>query len=52
MIRLTHSGLGCVGGSLLGGRWSDYKLAKLKEANGGKSYPEVGRYALWPEASN
>lgn len=33
--------VGCVTGSLLGGRWSDYKLAQLKEANGGKSCPEV-----------
>ncbi|KAF5347001.1 hypothetical protein D9756_011026 [Leucocoprinus leucothites] len=32
---------GCVIGSLLGGVWSDYKLAQLKEANGGKSYPEM-----------
>lgn len=28
-------------GSVLGGLWSDYKLAQLKAANGGKSYPEV-----------
>ncbi|KAF8636200.1 hypothetical protein AX17_003688 [Amanita inopinata Kibby_2008] len=34
-------GLGCVGGSLTGGRWSDHSLAKLKEANGGESYPEM-----------
>jgi len=32
---------GCVLGSLLGGAWSDHKLSQLKEANGGKSYPEV-----------
>ena len=31
-------------GSLLGGWWSDYKLAKLKKANGGNSYPEVRQY--------
>ncbi|KAF9446366.1 MFS general substrate transporter [Macrolepiota fuliginosa MF-IS2] len=40
VITITY-GLGCVAGSLLGGRWSDYKLAQLKEANGGKSYPEM-----------
>ena len=28
-------------GSLIGGRWSDYSLAKSIEANGGASYPEV-----------
>ena len=28
-------------GSVLGGRWSDYHLAKLKQENGGKSVPEV-----------
>ena len=28
-------------GSVWGGRWSDYELARLKAANGGNSYPEV-----------
>ena len=28
-------------GSILGGRWSDRTLARLKAANGGVSYPEV-----------
>jgi len=28
-------------GSVLGGKWSDYNLAKLKQENGGKSAPEV-----------
>lgn len=28
-------------GSILGGRWSDRTLARLKAANDGKSYPEV-----------
>lgn len=39
----THalSPTGCILGSLLGGVWSDHKLTQLKEANGGKSYPEV-----------
>lgn len=32
---------GCVAGSILGGRWSDYKLSQLKKANGGIGYPEV-----------
>jgi hypothetical protein len=32
---------GCTIGSLISGRWSDYNLAKLKEANGGVAYPEV-----------
>ncbi|KAK2465780.1 hypothetical protein APHAL10511_002324 [Amanita phalloides] len=34
-------GIGCLSGSFLGGRFSDYTLAKLKEANGGVSYPEM-----------
>ncbi|KAF8621404.1 hypothetical protein AX15_007816 [Amanita polypyramis BW_CC] len=34
-------GIGCIAGSLLGGRWSDYSLAKSKKANGGVSYPEM-----------
>jgi MFS family permease len=28
-------------GNIIGGRWSDYTLAKLKEKNGGKGVPEV-----------
>jgi hypothetical protein len=32
---------GCVAGSILGGRWSDRTLARLKAANGGVSFPEV-----------
>ncbi|KAF9265331.1 vacuolar DHA amino acid exporter [Marasmius fiardii PR-910] len=38
---LLSFGLGSMAGSILGGRWSDYQLAKLKEANGGKGYPEM-----------
>ncbi|KJA18906.1 hypothetical protein HYPSUDRAFT_144354 [Hypholoma sublateritium FD-334 SS-4] len=34
-------GAGSIFGSLLGGRWSDYQLAKLKAANGGKSFAEM-----------
>ena len=32
---------GCVAGSVLGGRWSDYEFDKVTTANGGKSDPEV-----------
>jgi hypothetical protein len=28
-------------GSVLGGKWSDYNLAKLKQESGGKVVPEV-----------
>ncbi|KAJ7452190.1 vacuolar DHA amino acid exporter [Mycena galericulata] len=38
---LLSFGLGTLAGSLLGGKWSDMKLAKLKAANGGVSYPEM-----------
>ncbi|KAF9265332.1 MFS general substrate transporter [Marasmius fiardii PR-910] len=38
---LLSFGLGSMAGSILGGRWSDYQLAKLKTANGGKRYPEM-----------
>ena len=39
---LSHSwDSGCIVGSVLGGRWSDYELARLKAANGGNNYPEV-----------
>ncbi|KAF9474590.1 MFS general substrate transporter [Pholiota conissans] len=34
-------GAGSVGGSIIGGRWSDRQLAKLKAANGGKGYAEM-----------
>ncbi|KAF8887456.1 major facilitator superfamily domain-containing protein [Gymnopilus junonius] len=34
-------GIGCAFGSVLGGRWSDRELARLKAANGGQSYPEM-----------
>ncbi|KAJ7222504.1 vacuolar DHA amino acid exporter [Mycena pura] len=38
---LLSFGLGNLAGSLVGGRWSDIKLARLKAANGGVSYPEM-----------
>ncbi|KAF8999942.1 vacuolar DHA amino acid exporter [Cyathus striatus] len=40
LVTLSY-GIGCVAGSLLGGRWSDRELARLKAANGGESYPEM-----------
>ncbi|KAL4266521.1 MFS transporter superfamily protein [Pleurotus pulmonarius] len=38
---LLSFGIGSLGGSLLGGRYSDYTYRKLKERNGGKSSPEM-----------
>ncbi|KAJ7714005.1 vacuolar DHA amino acid exporter [Mycena metata] len=38
---LLSFGLGSLAGSVVGGRWSDIKLADLKAANGGVSYPEM-----------
>lgn len=38
---LLAYGVGCVSGSILGGRWSDRTLARLKAANGGVSFPEM-----------
>lgn len=38
---LLAYGIGCVAGSILGGRWSDRTLARLKAANGGISFPEM-----------
>jgi hypothetical protein len=39
---LLHLGdSGGIVGSVCGGRWSDYVLARQKVANGGNSYPEV-----------
>ncbi|KAJ7146019.1 major facilitator superfamily domain-containing protein [Mycena epipterygia] len=38
---LLSFGLGNLAGSILGGRWSDMKLASLKAANGGVGYPEM-----------
>ncbi|KAJ8597216.1 MFS general substrate transporter [Rhizopogon salebrosus TDB-379] len=34
-------GMGCMAGSILGGRWSDRTLARLKAANRGTSFPEM-----------
>jgi hypothetical protein len=41
LLPLIGPNLGSLAGSLLGGRWSDRKLASLKAANGGVGYPEV-----------
>jgi MFS family permease len=38
---LLAYGIGCMTGSILGGRWSDRTLARLKAANGGVSFPEM-----------
>ncbi|KAG2145187.1 MFS general substrate transporter [Suillus clintonianus] len=38
---LLAYGIGCMFGSILGGRWSDRTLARLKAANGGVSFPEM-----------
>lgn len=38
---LLAFGIGSVTGSILGGRWSDRTLARLKAANGGISFPEM-----------
>ncbi|QRV92413.1 major facilitator superfamily transporter [Ceratobasidium sp. AG-Ba] len=38
---LLSFGLGNLAGSILGGRWSDHILAKLKSENGGISVPEM-----------
>lgn len=40
LVTLSY-GCGCVGGSVLGGRWSDHQLARSKRQNGGVSRPEM-----------
>ncbi|KIK00047.1 hypothetical protein K443DRAFT_132841 [Laccaria amethystina LaAM-08-1] len=40
LVTLAY-GLGCLAGSVLGGRSSDRSLSQLKAANGGKSSPEM-----------
>ncbi|KAG2351278.1 hypothetical protein BDR07DRAFT_1320497 [Suillus spraguei] len=48
---LLAYGVGCMAGSILGGRWSDRTLARLKAANGGVSFPEMRlestKIAMW-----
>jgi len=38
---LLAYGIGCLFGSVLGGRYSDYIFKKVKAKHGGKSYPEM-----------
>jgi hypothetical protein len=38
---------GCLSGSILGGRWSDYKLAQMKTNDDGKSHPEVDKNLIY-----
>ncbi|KIJ10878.1 hypothetical protein PAXINDRAFT_119245 [Paxillus involutus ATCC 200175] len=48
---LLSYGIGCMIGSILGGRWSDRTLARLRAANGGVSFPEMRlestKIAMW-----
>ncbi|KAG6330364.1 hypothetical protein ID866_8721 [Astraeus odoratus] len=48
---LLSYGIGSILGSILGGRWSDRTLARLKAANGGISFPEMRlestKIAMW-----
>ncbi|KIJ10880.1 hypothetical protein PAXINDRAFT_85372 [Paxillus involutus ATCC 200175] len=48
---LFSYGIGGMIGSILGGRWSDRTLARLKAANGGVSFPEMRlestKIAMW-----
>ncbi|KAH7885145.1 vacuolar DHA amino acid exporter [Phlebopus sp. FC_14] len=48
---LLSFGIGSMAGSILGGRWSDRTLARLKAANGGTSFPEMRlestKIAMW-----
>ncbi|KAG6860753.1 hypothetical protein C0995_007871 [Termitomyces sp. Mi166 len=46
-------GVGSITGSVLGGRFSDYELARLKAANGNVSYPEppnINNTDCYPDA--
>lgn len=40
---------GSMAGSLLGGCWSDYAMKKMRVANDGITYPEVGTlsFTIW-----
>lgn len=48
---LLSFGIGSIVGSVLGGRWSDRTLLRLKAANGGTSFPEMRlestKIAMW-----
>lgn len=45
---LVSFGGGNIMGSILGGRYSDFMLAKLKKANGGVSEPEMRLKSMFP----
>ncbi|KIJ69623.1 hypothetical protein HYDPIDRAFT_106262 [Hydnomerulius pinastri MD-312] len=45
---LLSNGIGSIFGSILGGRWSDRTLAKLREQNGGKTYAEMRLQSTLP----
>ncbi|KIM36580.1 hypothetical protein M413DRAFT_449115 [Hebeloma cylindrosporum] len=40
LVALAY-GIGCILGSVVGGRWSDYEFERLSAANGGKGDPEM-----------
>ncbi|KAF8133916.1 major facilitator superfamily domain-containing protein [Boletus edulis] len=40
-IVLLSLGAGSIGGSVIGGRWSDHVVTKMTNENGGKWYPEM-----------
>ncbi|KAF5370952.1 hypothetical protein D9757_009884 [Collybiopsis confluens] len=40
-LTLLSFGIGTVSGSIIGGRWSDYKLAQMKAEHGAQSTPEM-----------
>lgn len=43
---LANCTIGAVGGSILGGRWSDRVLRRMKAKNGGQGRPEVRQPAF------
>ncbi|KAI0049392.1 MFS general substrate transporter [Auriscalpium vulgare] len=45
---LLSFGAGSIAGSILGGRWSDRVLRRLKAANGGQSVPEMRLQSIKP----
>ena len=47
--RTSDASTGCISGSILGGRWSDHVLKKLK-AQGGHTVPEVSTPTLPPHS--
>ncbi|KAI5988990.1 vacuolar DHA amino acid exporter [Pisolithus albus] len=47
-IILLILGAGSIFGSIIGGRWSDHVVAKLKQHNGGEWYPEMRLHSAKP----